>query len=75
MTGHPRRGENREAMQHSYYYLNTLLDTEATEGLRSSGPSFDGRGEFSVKPQPEPEGQVPSLGKAKPNSGAQTEQM
>ncbi|NDW06666.1 manganese catalase family protein [Jiella pacifica] len=67
--------ENHEAMQHSYYFLNTLLDKEAPQGRWSSGPSLDGRGEFSVKQQPEPEGQVPSLGKARPNSGAQTEQM
>ncbi|MCQ0988364.1 manganese catalase family protein [Jiella marina] len=67
--------EHHEAMQHSYYYLNTLLDKEAPQGRWSSGRSLDGRGEFTVKSQPEPEGQAPSLGKARPNSGAQKEQM
>lgn len=67
--------EDHEAMQHSYYYLNTLLDKQAPEGRWSSGPSFDGRGEFSVKQQPEPEGQEPKLGKAREKSGAQKEQM
>lgn len=67
--------ENHEAMQHSYYYLNTLLDKQAPEGRWSQGPSLDGRGEFSVKQQPEPEGEAPTLGKAPPHSGAQKEQM
>ena len=67
--------QSHEATEHSYYYLNTHLDQDAPEGRWSSGPSLDGRGEFSVKQQPEPEGQVPSLGKAKPNSGAQKEQI
>ena len=67
--------QSHEATEHSYYYLNTHLDQDAPEGRWSSGPSLDGRGEFSVKAQPEPLGQVPSLGKAKPNSGAQKEQI
>lgn len=67
--------QDHEAMQHSYYYLNTLLDKKAPEGRWSSGPSLDGRAEFHVVDQPAPEGQEPTLGKARPNSGAQTEQM
>ncbi|PRY66901.1 Mn-containing catalase [Vreelandella songnenensis] len=67
--------EDHEAMQHSYYYLNTLLDKEAPKGRWGEGPSFDGRSEFSVQNQPAPEGQEPTLGMAKEKSGAQKEQI
>lgn len=67
--------EAHEATEHSYYYLNTLLDKEAPQGRWGQGPSFDGRGEFSVRNQPAPEGQEPKLGPAKPHSGAQEEQV
>lgn len=67
--------ESHEAMQHSYYYLNTLLDKSAPEGRWNRGTSFDGRGEFWAKQQPDPEGQEPSLGNAGPHSGAQQEQI
>ncbi|MEX0606788.1 MAG: manganese catalase family protein, partial [Halofilum sp. (in: g-proteobacteria)] len=67
--------EDHEAMQHSYYYLNTLLDKSAPEGRWSQGTALDGRGEFWAKQQPEPEGQAPSLGNAGPHSGAQKEQI
>ncbi|MGQ4878745.1 manganese catalase family protein [Billgrantia sp. LNSP4103-1] len=67
--------EAHEATEHSYYYLNTLLDKEAPQGRWSQGPSFDGRGEFSVRNQPAPEGQEAKLGPAKPHSGAQKEQI
>ncbi|WMS42889.1 manganese catalase family protein [Acuticoccus sp. MNP-M23] len=66
--------EDHEAMAHSYVFLNTSLDKDAPEGRWTSGPSLDGRGEFSVAPA-EPMGQAPSLGDAPPDSGAQTEQM
>ncbi|WP_292289564.1 manganese catalase family protein [Marivita sp.] len=64
-----------EATEHSYYFLNTSLDEPTPEGRWSSGPSLDGRSEFSVKEKPEPLGQKPDLGKARKRSGAQTEQM
>lgn len=67
--------EAHEAMQHSYYYLNTLLDKEAPKGRWAEGPSLDGRSEYSVRNQPAPEGQEPRLGPAKPHSGAQEEQI
>jgi Mn-containing catalase len=67
--------ESHEALEHSYYFLNTSLDKPAPQGRWSSGPSLDGRAEFSVKEKPEPLGQVPSLGKARPDSAAQKEQM
>ncbi len=67
--------ESHEALEHSYYFLNTSLDKPAPQGRWSSGPSLDGRAEFSVKDKPEPLGQEPSLGKARKDSAAQKEQM
>ncbi|WP_447894208.1 MULTISPECIES: manganese catalase family protein [unclassified Vreelandella] len=67
--------EEHEATEHSYYYLNTLLDKDAPKGRWGEGPSLDGRSQYSIKNTPEPLGQEPSLGGAKPNSGAQTEQV
>ncbi len=63
-----------EATEHSYYFLNTSLDEPTPEGRWTSGPSLDGRGEFSIREKAEPQGQKPDLGKARPNSGAQQEQ-
>ncbi|WP_394155830.1 manganese catalase family protein [Loktanella salsilacus] len=67
--------ESHEAMEHSYYFLNTSVDEPTPEGRWSSGPSLDGRGEFSVVNPAEPMGQKPDLGKARKGSGAQKEQM
>jgi Mn-containing catalase len=66
--------QEHEATEHSYAYLDTLLDREAPDGRWSSGPSFDGRGEFT-KRKAEPMGQKPDLGKARPETGAQKGQM
>lgn len=44
-------------------------------GRWNQGPSLDGRAEYSTRQAPEPEGQEPSLGKARENSGAQKEQL
>ena len=63
-----------EATEHSYYFLNTSLDEPTPQGRWTAGPSLDGRSEFSVREKVEPLGQKPTLGKAKPHSGAQTEQ-
>ncbi|WP_029029566.1 manganese catalase family protein [Salinarimonas rosea] len=65
---------SHEATEHSYVFLNTSLDKEAPQGRWTSGPSLDGRGQFGMRPA-EPMGQEPSLGKARPDSGAQKEQM
>lgn len=67
--------EDHEAMEHSYYFLNTSLDEATPEGRWSSGPSLDGRSEFSVRNKVEPLGQKPDLGRARPKSGAQLEQI
>jgi Mn-containing catalase len=67
--------EEHEATEHSYYFLNTSLDEPTPQGRWTSGPSLDGRGTFSAKDKPEPLGQKPDLGKAKPKSGTQTAQQ
>jgi Mn-containing catalase len=66
--------EHAEAREFSHVFLNTLLDKDAPEGRWTSGPSLDGEGTFSAR-KAEPHGQEPSLGKARPDSGAQKEQM
>ena len=68
----PADHENNE---HSYYFLNTSLDEPTPEGRWTSGASLDGKAEFTVKKQPDPQGQKPDLGKAKKGSGAQKEQI
>jgi Mn-containing catalase len=63
-----------ENTEHSYYFANTTLDEPTPEGRWTSGPSLDGRAEFSAR-KAEPMGQKPDLGKAREHSGAQREQM
>ncbi len=64
-----------EATDHSYYFLNTSLDEPTPEGRWTSGPSLDGRGEFSIREKAEPQGQKPDLGKARPGTATQSEQQ
>ncbi len=66
--------EAHERLQDSYYFLNTSLDEPTPEGRWTSGPSLDGRAEFSVEETSKPYGQKPDLGRARPGSGAQREQ-
>jgi Mn-containing catalase len=67
--------ESHEATEHSYYFLNTSLDEPTPQGRWTSGPSLDGRAEFSVREKVTPLGQKPSLGKAREGSGAQAGQI
>ena len=67
--------DDHEAKEHSYYYLNTLLDKQAPEGRWGHGPSLDGKSEYSVRDEPEPQGQEPSLGKAREGSRVQKGQL
>ena len=66
---------SHENQKHSYYFLNTSLDEPTPQGPWTSGPSLDGRGEFSARDKVELEGQVPDLGKARKHSGAQSKQI
>ncbi|MGV1872500.1 manganese catalase family protein [Agrobacterium rosae] len=68
----PQEQENRDF---SYAYLGFQQDGSApAPGRWSSGSSIDGKGEF-ISAKMAPLGQTPDLGPAKPNSGAQKEQL
>jgi len=68
----PQSEENQE---YNYVYLGFLRDgSPPPQGRWSEGQSIDGNASFSSRPM-EPEGEEPMLGRAKPNSGAQAEQL
>ena len=68
----PQEKENQEF---SYSFLGfTLGDESPAPGRWSEGKSIDGKGEFTTTPMA-PMGEKPVLGPAKPNTGAQKEQM
>jgi Mn-containing catalase len=68
----PQELENRNF---SYAYLGFQHDgSDPVAGRWSTGLSIDGKGEFQTGPSM-PMGQEPMLGPAKPNSGAQVEQL
>lgn len=64
-----------EKQEYSYVFLATNRDGEPPpDGRFTSGPSLDGRGQFTVR-QNAPLGDEPVLGPARPDSGAQREQI
>ncbi len=71
-NSHPQAEEKTDV---SYAYLGFQADGSApAPGRWSEGPSIDGKGQFTIAIL-EPTTQVPDLGKARPNSGAQSEQL
>ncbi len=64
----------QEDQRNNYNFYATAHDGSAPEGRWTSGPSIDGKGEFTVF-QNTPLGQEPVLGPARPDSGAQAEQI
>ena len=67
--------QEQEARDVSYAFFATARDGEPPAPARwNSGPSLDGRGEYSVR-QAEPLGQEPVLGPARSDGGAQAEQI
>jgi len=67
--------QEQEKTDFSYVYLGFQNDgSEPAGGRWSEGVSIDGKGEFTTRVM-EPLGGEPKLGPAKPNSGAQSEQM
>lgn len=67
--------QDQEAQEFSYAYLGFQVDgSEPAQGRWSQGTSIDGKGEFTTRPF-QPLGEKPDLGKAKPNSGAQSQQI
>lgn len=67
--------QSEEHRKFSYnFFLTTADGSQVPAGRWSEGPSLDGKGEFTVFPN-QPMGEVPNLGPARPDSGAQTEQL
>ncbi len=67
--------QTEERTEFSYAFFATGVDgSPPPEGRFTSGPSLDGKGTFSVF-QNRPMGEEPVLGPARPDSGAQSEQM
>jgi Mn-containing catalase len=68
----PQEQENQDF---NYAFLGFQADgSEPVSGRWSEGTSIDGKGEFTARPH-EPMGEEPDLGPARPNSGAQSEQI
>ena len=66
--------QEKEDQQNNYNFYVTSLDGSYPEGRWTQGPSIDGKGEFTVF-RNEPMGEEPVLGPARPDSGAQKEQI
>ncbi|MEH3148172.1 MAG: manganese catalase family protein [Methylobacterium frigidaeris] len=67
--------QSKEAQKYSYMFMGTERNgTPVTPGRYSQGPSIDGKGEYRFEAF-EPLGEEPALGPARPDSGAQKEQM
>jgi Mn-containing catalase len=68
--------QEQEKQEFSYAFLGFQADgSDPVAGRWSQGSSVDGKGEFTSMPMTAALGQKPVLGPAKPNSGAQTEQL
>ncbi len=71
-NSHPQAEENTDF---SYAFLGFQIDgIEMPQGRWSDGTSIDGKGTFEMRPM-EALGEEPDLGRARPNSGAQSEQL
>ncbi len=66
--------QDMEDQQNNYNFYATSVDGTFPEGRWTSGPSMDGKGEFTVF-RNEPLGDEPVMGPARPDSGAQTQQI
>jgi Mn-containing catalase len=66
--------QEQEKTEFSYTYFGHMVDGSIPEGRWTSGPTFDGKGEF--KPYvSEPMGDKPVLAPARPDGGGQKEQV
>ncbi|MGY4623279.1 manganese catalase family protein [Bradyrhizobium sp. USDA 4486] len=67
---------SKEATEFSYMFMGTERGGDSLQtGRYCEGPSLDGKGTFTFRGGFEPLGQEPVLGPARPDSGAQLEQM
>lgn len=66
--------QEKEDQRNNYNFYVSSVDGSYPEGRWTSGPSIDGKGEFTVF-RNEPMGEEPVLGPARPDSSAQAEQI
>ena len=66
--------QEQEDQQNNYNFYATSIDGSVPQGRWTSGPSIDCKGEFSVF-RNEPLGDTLVLGAARPDSGAETQQI
>jgi Mn-containing catalase len=67
---------SKEATEFSYMFMGTERHAASIQpGRYCEGPSLDGQGDFNFRAGFEPFGEEPVLGPARPDSGAQLEQM
>lgn len=66
--------QEKEDTNNNYNFYVSSIDGSYPEGRWTSGPSLDGKGEFTVF-RNEPMGQEPVLGPARPDSGAERQQI
>jgi Mn-containing catalase len=66
--------QSEEVEQFSYLYLGHMVDGTIPEGRWTKGPSLDGKGRFNAAVS-KPLGDKPTLAPARPDSGAQVEQI
>jgi Mn-containing catalase len=67
--------QTKEKSEFSYsFFGHSVTDEPPPAGRFTNGPSIDGKGKFSIR-KSTPMGQEPVLGPARPDSGAQKEQI
>jgi len=66
--------QEKEDSENAYNFYVSSVDGTTPEGRWTKGPSLDGKGTYTVFKN-KPLGEEPVLGPARPDSGAQTEQM
>ena len=66
--------QEQEDQENNYNFYATAVDGTVPEGRWTSGPSIDGKDEFTVF-QNKPLGEKPVLGPARPDSGAEAQQI
>ncbi|WP_342164476.1 manganese catalase family protein [Methylobacterium sp. SD21] len=66
--------QEKEDSENAYNFYVSSVDGTTPEGRWTQGPSLDGKSTYSVFKN-KPLGEEPVLGPARPDSGAQTEQM
>ncbi|MDT7951852.1 MAG: manganese catalase family protein [Acetobacteraceae bacterium] len=66
--------QEKEDWENNYNFYATSVDKTVPEGRWTSGPSLDGKGTYTVF-QNKPLGETPNLGPARPDSGAEKQQI